>query len=151
MHFTATIKNFITLQQLKDAGIFRFNTKRLAQKFHHNINVLFHHNSSIKAIAIIQSNRLLLHNFILYHFLELVPRPTNAHQAHLNIETNTSKLSALHSSLQAVIRNPTATSNNRLTISFMSTKYFKALSSDGSLPPLPTPPPPPNSTFSSSK
>lgn len=141
---STVLQHHTTLRQLKGADIFRFNTERLALEFHHNTNALSHRNSSAKAIALIQSNRLLLHNFVQYHFLTLVPRPTNALQAHLNIDTNTSNLSALHSFLQAIIRNPSATSNNRSTISSMSTKYFKALPSS-------SPPPPPNFTLSSSK
>ncbi|KAG2193471.1 hypothetical protein INT46_002383 [Mucor plumbeus] len=70
--------------------------------------------------------------------------PTNALQAHLDTDTNTSNLSALHSFLQAIIRNPIATSNNCSTISFMSTKYFKALPSS-------SPPSRPHSTLFSSK
>ena len=141
---STVLQHHTTLRQLKGADIFRFNTEKLALEFHHNTNTLSHRNSSTKAIALIQSKHLLLHNFVLYHFLTLVPRPTNAHQAHLNIDTNTSNLSALHSFLQAIIRNPTVTSNNRSAISFMSTKYFKTLPSS-------SPPPPPNSTLSSSK
>ncbi|KAG2199277.1 hypothetical protein INT46_006677 [Mucor plumbeus] len=117
--------------------------RTLFDQFHCNTNALSHRNSSAKFIALIQPNRLLLHNFVLYHFLTSVLRPTNALQAHLNIDTNISNLSTLHSFLQAIIRDPITTSNNRSTISFMSAKYFKALPSS-------SPPSPPNSTLSSS-
>jgi hypothetical protein len=126
---STVLQHLTTLRQLKGSDIFCFNTEKLALVFHHNTNALSHRNSNAKAIALIRSNRLLLQNFVLYHFLTSVSRPTNALQAHLNIDTNTSNLSALQSFLQAIIRNPITTSNNGSTISFMSTKYFKALPS----------------------
>lgn len=72
--FFNNIQQHSTARNLRGSDIFHFSTSTLRLEFHQSTNHLTHRNTSKKIIQLIQSNHLLLHNFVLFNFHPFVPR-----------------------------------------------------------------------------
>jgi exonuclease III len=131
---TTVIPRHSTIWKLYGSDIFTFNHLTLHLEFHQNTRSLPHHTSSKKAIALIQSNQLLLNNFVLYNFLPNVPRPQNALDM-LNIpDTNIPSFSALRPFATALMI-PKLFHQPSTKLHPTSMRYYKFLLTSYSPPP----------------
>lgn len=117
-----------TIRHLKGSFISYFDINTLALVFYSNFCHRPRRYSSKQAIALIQSNHLLLSNYVIYNCHPQLPRPTSALGTHRQPKTNTSILSALVVFLSTLFTLPD-TVKISAKISPISIKYFKAFPS----------------------
>lgn len=87
---TTVLLHHKTAHQLYGSDIFHFNNTTLHLEFHNSTTHLPHPTLSKQIIHLIQTNQLLLHNFVLFNFLSHVPRTIPSITNNLNIDVHLS-------------------------------------------------------------
>jgi hypothetical protein len=121
---TTVLHHHNTARQLRGADIFYFNDNTLHLELHNTTTNLPHPQISKQIIHLIQSNQLLLHNFVLFNFLPHVPRTlpsTNNNNTNLDHLTSflLSKISTnfIYDSFSFIASSPTTAGFKSLPLS----------------------------------
>ncbi|KAG2189846.1 hypothetical protein INT46_009977 [Mucor plumbeus] len=120
-----------TSRQLRGSDIFYFNNTTLHLELHQSTIHLPHRNLSKKIIHLIQLNQLLLHNFVLFNFLPLVPRTISS------CNSNIYNINPLSSFLISKISTYFIPDFFSFIVSSPTTTGFKSLPSFNKAPPPP--------------